>query len=109
MSSMRFAFVILVLLVSAFGLSWSRSGSYMGANSGAPGDGDCTGCHSGTVNAGPGSTGITAQAVYQPGDTVDLTIAVAHTGLARWGFEMTALDASDQPAGQFVISDAVNT
>jgi hypothetical protein len=31
---------------------------------------------------------------------------VEQTGQKRWGFQLTALDASDEPAGDFMISDA---
>ena len=81
----------------------------MGTRTGAPGDSDCTTCHSGTVNSGPGVVGISAPVEYMPDDTLDLSISLSSAGMVKWGFEITALDASNQPAGQILVSDAVNT
>jgi len=82
----------------------------MNAVTGAPGEGNCTNCHSGVNNAGSGVLQLSMPTAYDPGDTLDLSVALSNTGMERWGFEVTALDvAGDQPAGQFIVSDPTNT
>lgn len=59
---------------------------------GAPGDADCTNCHGGTANSGPGSLKITLAGVatYTPGVKQRITVQVADPNMRRWGFELTA-------------------
>ncbi|MEZ5307842.1 MAG: choice-of-anchor V domain-containing protein [Pyrinomonadaceae bacterium] len=77
-----------------------------GGETGAPGEGDCTDCHS--QNTRTGQFLITPPANYTPGATY--TVEVRHTttdtSRRRWGFEMTALTASNTPAGTFASTDA---
>ncbi|UCG62772.1 MAG: T9SS type A sorting domain-containing protein [Candidatus Zixiibacteriota bacterium] len=77
------------------------------ANSGAPGETTCS-CHN-NLNTGPGSVSIIAPGGYLPSQTLDITVTVAEAGMSRWGFTVTALDGSDQPVGQMVITDAART
>lgn len=56
---------------------------------GAPGEGNCTQCHSGTVNSGDGSFLLDGPAVYEPGETYTLTATLQDPGQSRWGFELT--------------------
>ena len=69
--------------------------------SGAPGENTCTQCH--TQNAGPGTFTITAPANYVPGQTYQMTVQHTTTDATRlrWGFQMTALDATNSAAGTF--------
>ncbi len=103
----KFVFTSLaVLLAIAISLTavqsyWSSSVPPPG-NSGAPGDGNCTGCHSGTPNAGPGSVTIGAPASYVPGSTYNITVTVAETGVTKFGFQVTALDGSNNMAGTLI-------
>ena len=75
---------------------------------GAPGEGTCADCHD-NLNVGSGGVTITAQTEYAAAETVDIVVEVHHQGQVKWGFELTALDDSDQPVGQFVIVDAERT
>jgi hypothetical protein len=79
----------------------SNSGGPSIGRTGAPGETDCTACH--TQNAGPGFFTITAPVNYVPGLTYQ--IQVDHTTpdatRLRWGFELTALDGSNLAAGTF--------
>jgi hypothetical protein len=74
---------------------------------GAPGDlGDCTACHDTFVNANVGAGHVTIGSnppVYQPGQSYTLTVTVQDPQpmRRRWGFQMTAMDASGAPAGSF--------
>lgn len=71
--------------------------------SGAPGDGNCTACHIGTVNSVGGSVRIDLidATTYSPGQMIHLTVTDSDPTAMRWGFELTARLASDgtQPAG----------
>jgi hypothetical protein len=40
---------------------------------------------------------------------VDLFVELEQTGQSRWGFELTVLDAADQPAGTIVRTDQDRT
>ena len=75
---------------------------------GAPGEDTCANCHD-NLNTGSGGVTITAQTDYAAGETIDVLVEVFHPGQEKWGFELTALDDSDQPAGQFVLVDADRT
>lgn len=79
--------------------------------SGAPGDSDCTACHGGRPNSGPGKVAIAfaAGTSYVPGQTTRVTVTVADPNARRWGFEasprMTS-DAANTGAGILAAVDA---
>jgi uncharacterized protein (TIGR03437 family) len=76
---------------------------------GAPGDGVCTQCHSGTaLNRGGGSVQIKlpGDAIYTPGVKQRIQVQVSDPAQKRWGFEFTARLASDLANGQ---AGALNT
>lgn len=77
----------------------------------APGQQNCTSCHSGTLNSGSGSvtlTGLPATG-YTPGASYSLTINVNETGKVRYGFEMIALTTANAQAGTFSLISTTNT
>ena len=102
-------FVILVasVLLAATG-SYAYTPGVPTGLTGAPGEGTCANCHD-NLNNGSGGVTITAQTEYQEGETIDVFVQVFHSGQRKWGFELTALDESDQPVGEFVIADAERT
>jgi hypothetical protein len=69
------------------------------------------GCHNTfDLNSGDGSLSIEdVPFAYVPGETYSVTITLSDPGQRRWGFELTALDADNQQAGTFVITDPTNT
>jgi hypothetical protein len=74
---------------------------------GAPGEGDCTQCHSNfPLNSGPGSVVIDAPVDYVPGMTYEISVSVMQMGQMRWGFELTVLDDLDEKAGDLFSIDA---
>ena len=88
----------------------ARSGSWMGPRTNAPGEDNCTSCHGGSsLNSPPGSAWMVTPGQYVPNDTVTLFASVQSAGKVRWGFEVTVLNSSNQPVGQVLVSDAVNT
>lgn len=61
---------------------------------GAPGEGNCTGCHyTYPVNSGAGKVEISGlPASYSLGQSYLVTVTVSHPTARAWGFELTALD-----------------
>jgi len=87
---------VAVAATAAFGFA---SGPPAG-HTGAPGEQTCIRCHSGTLNSGPGS--VTIDGVpesYEPNQEFTLTVRVQHPDRRRWGFQITALDGENRPAG----------
>lgn len=78
---------MLLVASAAFGYS---SGPPTGMT-GAPNELDCTSCHSGSVNSGPGSLKISFPDSngYVAGQKYKLTVTLADPTAKRWGFEMT--------------------
>lgn len=91
-----------------------NAGGSPGGRTGAPGDGNCTSCHSGTVQSGSGfnivtlTNGGTAVTDYQPGTTYQVNVTMSTTN-AKNGFEIVALNPSNTAAGTFAITDATKT
>ena len=100
--------VLLVLLAS--GMVIGHSSGPQNGRTNAPGESDCTGCHSQfTLNSGPGALDITAPQFYRPGDTITVAVKLTNSGQQRWGFELTALDQVNQPIGHFLLTDTLRT
>ena len=97
----RWRFLSLAVLVTtAYGFA---AGPPAG-RTGAPGEPTCVQCHIGTLNSGPGSVVIEGVPdAYEPGQQVTLTVRVSHPERRRWGFQLTALDGSNNPAGTFAL------
>lgn len=66
---------------------------------GAPGEGNCTQCHSGNTQSAAGNVDFLATSSYIVGTTYNFEIGML--GSANNGFEMTVLDANDNMAGSF--------
>jgi len=66
----------------------------------------CAECHV-PADAGTGQLSITAPQTYIPGQTYQITVTQTNTDLTRlrWGFELTALDTSDEKAGNLASTD----
>lgn len=100
---------LLFIGLACAGLALASSGGPPDAKTGAPGEGTCADCHSFT---GSGDSTILAglpTGNYQPGSTYVLTLSVSFAGQTRWGFELTCLDTTGNPAGQLTVVDSVQT
>lgn len=87
-------------------------GGSPGGKTGSPGDGgaNCTGCHSGNAQQASGwITSNIPSAGYMPGQTYTITATGTHTGVAKFGFEITAENASGVKKGTIVVTDASQT
>ncbi len=71
------------------------------ARTGAPGEGNCTSCHSGTTMSAEGVAFFTVGGGpgYTPGATYPISFSTV--GGANNGFQLTILDASNNAAGTF--------
>lgn len=80
---------------------YANAGGPVAGKAGVPGEYDCTVCHSGKANSGPGGVRVNfpGRLEYIPGVTQHLRVTVADPGQKRWGFQLTARQAKD-PAMQ---------
>jgi len=85
-----------VFALSSYSSGPAASGE---AATGAPGEGNCTGCHtSNAVNSGAGSIGINFNSgtnTYTPSQTYNITVTGTGSGAGKYGFQMVALKTSD--------------
>ena len=95
--------VVFLLVFSAL-VVYARSTGPDPGYTNAPGDiGNCTSCHNDPnelPNVGPGSISITGSpATYQPGQQYTLTVTVQQGSLAKFGFQLTAIDLAGSRGG----------
>ncbi len=97
-------FFLLTLLSISF-VSFTNSGGAPTGNTNAPGDGNCTGCHSGAlVTSGTNWNNFTISSNvpangYTPGGLYTITITHTMTGINKWGFQALVLNSSNAQAG----------
>jgi len=105
-----FRIILLVATVVAFiaATVWSGSIDVPDGLTGAPGENSCLSCHSGSPVSGS-MTISGLPRIYDAGQTYVITVSVEEPGFQRWGFELTALNESNEAYGTFTITDAVNT
>jgi hypothetical protein len=101
-----------LLAVALFAVVWASSGGAPSKKTGAPGEGDCTGCHNDFAVQPAGThltlSGIPAQ--FTPGQTYSGTVSLRSNGSSVWGFELAVKDTALQAqAGNLVVTDAVHT
>ncbi len=97
---------VLSVFLILFSISESvltNSGGAPSGYTGAPGEGNCTNCHSGTVNSGSGSVSINIAgnpSTYVPGQSYDVTVYVRDPFAFKFGFQATAVrNSNNQGAG----------
>jgi hypothetical protein len=103
--NVRWMKLVLVVLAGAT-TAYAFSSGPPPSRTGAPGEGNCTECHIGSLNPAGGSvriTGVPEQ--YSPGQEVVVTVRVENSNRRRWGFQLTALDSGNRPAGTFALID----
>jgi hypothetical protein len=90
-----------VAVVAMVGVAYGFASGPPAGRTGAPGEQTCIQCHTGTLNSGPGSVTISGvPETYEPNQEFTLTVRVEHPDRRRWGFQITALDAQNDPAGR---------
>jgi hypothetical protein len=88
--------MLIVLLASSQALAFS--GGPPNGRTNAPGEGNCTACHTGTLNSGDGMLSLAGiDGSYTPGEIYTLELTLEDPVAQRWGFEFTILpfDADD--------------
>ncbi len=101
--STPFKFITLIF-VSALLFIVQQALSYSGGPpagmSGAPGDSNCTSCHSGTASSSSSDISVYTNAtngVYIPDSTYTITVRARTSGCVRFGFETTILNTNTSP------------
>lgn len=64
----------------------------------------CTACHTtNPLNSGEGSVRLLGlPSAWAPGETYELQVIVSHPSARRWGFQMSAVGADGDQAGEFI-------
>ena len=104
-------FVFALVSVFAFGFTetydrvWSFTDGPPASVSGAPGESDCTSCHSDfVVNTGSGSVAITnVPANYELNTAYSITVTVTEDNSISMGFQITALTGDGVDGGSFTL------
>lgn len=112
---------IFTLLVIG-GLAYSGIASVMYSNNpptamtNAPGEGNCTSCHGGSLNPTPANlTNLTLSGAftgggYIPDSSYSITLSYSQSGINKFGFELTTLRTdNDDPVGSFTAGSGTST
>jgi len=102
----------MIIAIPSVLLLFSYTSGSPGGKSGSPGDGGntCTDCHSGTAQTQSGwiTTNIPAEG-FTAGETYTITATGTHSGVAKFGFELTAENTSGSKVGMFTITEPGRT
>lgn len=108
----RFYNLLPLVLIPLIAVFTGFSNGSPGGRTGSPGDNlnNCTGCHSGTAQTASSwiTTNIPASG-YVAGETYTITATGTHTGVGKFGFELTAEDGSESKVGNFIITNSNQT
>jgi len=102
--TLRYFFLLALLAIST--VTFTNQSTAPSGNTGAPSEGNCTGCHSGTaINSGTAHASIALSGLpaggYAPGVTYTLTFSAQSAATTKNGFQVTALSATNTMAGSF--------
>lgn len=117
MKKNNFVYILMVssllVLISAAKEALSPCDSpLVGDHSGAPGDGDCSSCHSSPVNPDIPDLHFEAgnnDSVYTPGNTYLVHIKIKRQGHNKFGFVCSSLDTNNTSKGTFTLINTVTT
>lgn len=108
----KFFFLAAIICTVVFAISATCDSPVVGDHSGAPGETDCSGCHSSPVNpdipdlhfeVGNNDTS------YQPGDTYLVHVSMVRPGHNKFGFVCSALDTLNSSKGTFTLINTTTT
>lgn len=104
--------LLALMALAALPVMAISGGAPPGMTGAPPGD-NCTSCHTGSANSGPGSLSIEFPDgnTYVPGQTYKLRITLSDPAAQRWGFQITARRGAQQLdlAGAFSIVDSARS
>ncbi|HIG63868.1 MAG TPA: PKD domain-containing protein [Marine Group III euryarchaeote] len=96
--------VTVIAVIAAGYVQGHQDGDLDAGYSSAPGDNDCTSCHSDTGPNDGGSLDVTLSVTeYVPGENVDIDVAVSGGGHDKFGFEMVVINGNGDSVGNFSI------
>ena len=103
--------VLTVIAIPGFLVFYSFSSGSPGGKTGSPGDAaNCTNCHAGVPQGvGDWITSNIPEEGYTPGETYTVTANGTHSGVVKFGFELTAENEIGVKKGEFFITDDVRT
>ena len=106
--------IIIMVCLGASLIADDCSAPWLGAaHSGAPGEVNCSGCHAGSINSGPGSVNYTIgtnSGLYMPGYVYSMIVSVSQENLNQFGFQTVALqESNDSNVGNFILIDEETT
>jgi len=108
-------FGLSIVILSTLAFEILSSGGKSGYTN-SPGENNCTSCHSGTLNSGPGSVEIKSDPSmengYTPGSVYSMTVTVTHNDSpnnGKFGFALEALFDDGSNGGKLAVSDADKT
>lgn len=108
-------FIILTLTFISY-KAITYSGGPPAGMTNAPGENNCTSCHSGTlITSGSNWSNMTLNTDipgtgYLPDSVYTITLSHSQSGINTWGFEITALRSSNNTmAGSFTITNSAKT
>lgn len=110
----KYIYILFILAASFISLipyaGHRNSGQAPLGRTGAPGESTCGACHGGGDYTGSMTfdLGEITSGQYQPGETYTISFTADYDA-PRYGFSVTALDADDQPAGDFALVNEDNT
>ncbi len=104
--------IFLVLSTPVILLLMANSTGSPGGRTGSPGDNGntCTGCHTGTASTISGwiTTNVPPQG-YTPGQTYTITATGTHSGVVKFGFELTVENSLGVKAGTLQLAEPTRT
>ncbi|MCF6171827.1 MAG: T9SS type A sorting domain-containing protein [Bacteroidales bacterium] len=103
--------IFLVILIPGFLVFYSFSSGSPGGKTGSPGDdANCTDCHEGVPqNVAGWITSNIPEEGYKPGDGYTIIAHGTHSGVVKFGFELTAENQIGIKKGEFFIVDNART
>ncbi|MDP1726006.1 MAG: choice-of-anchor V domain-containing protein [Bacteroidota bacterium] len=98
--------IFLLALVSISSYTFTNVNGPTGQYTNAPGEGNCTSCHTGSaIASGTAWSAITLSGIpvggYIPNSTYSVTLAGSTAATSKNGFQITALNSSNTAAGTF--------
>jgi len=104
------AVVIMICTIVFSDMAHTSSNIPPVSRTGAPSEGNCSGCHSGNLNTGSGTVIFSMDGLaYIPDSTYTTSLQMLDGNKTRFGFQVTALDNNNNMAGSFTVTNPANT
>jgi len=108
----KFYYILSVFAIPVLLIIQGYSSGSPGGKTGSPGDSfsTCTQCHGGTATSVSGWIAADIPGnEWIPGQTYTITATGMHTGVVRFGFEITAENAAGEKVGTFTLTEPTRT